>query len=55
MNFTSDVSIDAPLELDISRLRGNGMQPGEESLPQEQSGQQEEPGKQALFAAPHIY
>ncbi|XP_041377545.1 LOW QUALITY PROTEIN: ubiquitin carboxyl-terminal hydrolase 5-like [Gigantopelta aegis] len=41
-----DVSIDAPLELDISRLRGSGIQPGEEQLPQDQPAQQEQPAIQ---------
>ena len=29
----SDVSVDVPDELDISQLRGKGLQPGEEELP----------------------
>lgn len=31
-----DVSIDVPEELDLASLRGSGLQPGEEELPQEQ-------------------
>ena len=33
MNF-SDVSVQMPDELDLTALRGRGMQPGEEELPE---------------------
>ena len=39
----SDVEVDFPDQLDLSELRGKGLQPGEEQLP-EGSGQTQEPG-----------
>lgn len=35
----SDVSVDVPEELDLSTLRGTGLQPGEEELPNDQQSQ----------------
>ena len=32
--YVPDVSIDVPQELDITCLRGTGLQPGEEELPE---------------------
>ena len=32
-----DVSVDMPQELDLSVLKGSGLQPGEEQLPEEAS------------------
>ena len=41
--YILDVSLDMPDELDLSYLRGKGLQPGEEELPERQ--EQAEPGK----------
>lgn len=38
-HFLSDVSVDMPDELDLSPLRGQGLQPGEEDLPDETTSQ----------------
>lgn len=33
--WIADISLDVPDDLDLSSLRGQGLQPGEEELPQE--------------------
>ena len=41
--FKLDYSVDVPDRLDINRLRGTGLQPGEKELPEVQEGST--PGK----------
>ena len=40
--FVTDISLDVAQELDITCLRGTGLQPGEEELPEQNS--QSQPG-----------
>ena len=35
MYYVSDVAVEMPDELDLSPLRGTGLQPGEEELPED--------------------
>lgn len=39
-----DIAVDVPDLLDLARIRGNGLQPGEESLPEQQSRDNEDSG-----------
>ena len=45
LSFLLDVEVDVPDALDLSSLRGRGIQPGEEELPDETASKQSDDDK----------
>ena len=52
MYYVSDVAVEMPDELDLSPLRGTGLQPGEEELPEDVP---EPPGGYCRFILPQCF